>query len=366
MPEQANRDGRGPGVEAADRDSAPGLPTVSVIMPIRNEADFIERSIGSILANDYPAEKLEVIVVDGMSSDGTRQIVARLAGDDPRVKVLDNPYRIVPHAMNAGIRIAKGQVLIRIDGHTLVEPNYISEAVRVLHEHPDACGAGGILETVATTYVGRAIAAAMSNPVGVGAGNCRVGRPREGFVYDVPFPAYWRWVYDKVGLLDETLVRNQDDDLVQRVNQAGLKHYACPTIRSRYYSRASLRKLARQFYEYGFWRIRTLQKHKSPGQLRRVGPMVFVLLWLALIVGGFFWWPLRWALAGYAGLYLLALIVGAVTAGRRFGWVLAPLVPVAIAIMHFAYGLGSLKGIWSWVILRGRFVPPPEAHGTTR
>jgi GT2 family glycosyltransferase len=268
--------------------------------------------------------------------------------------------------MNAAIRVAKGDIHLRIDGHTLVDPKFISENVRVLLEHPDVCVSGGIMETVGATFLGRVIAAAMSNPVGVGGGNCRVGRAREGYVREVPFPAYWRRAYDKVGLYDETLVRNQDDDFVLRMNKAGLKYYMSPTIRSRYYSRASLRKLARQFYEYGFWRIRTLQKHKSPGQLRRVGPMVFVLLWLALIVGGFFWWPLRWALAGYAGLYLLALIVGAVTAGRRFGWVLAPLVPVAIAIMHFAYGLGSLKGIWSWVILRGRFVPPPEAHGTTR
>ena len=343
----------------------PTKPLVSLILPVRNEKAFIEPCLRSVMANDYPAARLEILVVDGMSDDGTREIVCRLAGEDPRIRMLDNARRIQAPAMNIGIRESKGEILIRADGHTEVAPDFVSQSVRVLLEHPDVWRAGGAMETVGRTYVGRAIAAAMTSAVGVGGTNWRV-RMTEGYVSEVPFAACWRWVYDKVGLFDEELVRNEDDEFTQRVNAAGGKHYLCPAIRSVYYSRATLGRLARQYYQYGFWRIRTIQKHRRPAHLRQVIPSLFVLGWLALIVGAVLWRPLAFVLAACAGLYLLALIYGAVDAARRASPGVAPLVPVACAIMHFAHGLGSMHGIWSWVVLRGRFVAPPEFHKMSR
>ena len=136
--------------------------------------------------------------------------------------------------------------------------------------------------------------------------------------------------------------------------------------RSRYFSRATLGKLARQYYQYGFWRIRTIQKHRRPARFRQIVPILFVLGWIVWIIGSLLWWPLVFGLAAYAGLYLLGLIHGALAIARSQSARVALLVPLACSIMHFAYGLGSLKGVWSWIILRGRFVPKPEAHRMSR
>lgn len=341
-------------------------PFVTVIVPIRNEAEHVERTLRGILDNDYPAERMEVAVVDGMSDDGTREIVEHLATGDSRVRLVDNPDRTVPYAMNRGIESSEGEILIRVDGHMTIAPNFISESVRSLQEHPDVWLVGGLVETVGMTYIGRVVAAAMTSPIGVGPGSCRIPGGAEGYRDVVPFPAYWRWVHDRIGPYDEQLVRNQDDDFHQRVQQAGGKQYMSPAIRCRYFSRATLGKLARQYYQYGFWRVRTIQKHRRPARLRQVLPMMFVLGWISLIVSGLLWRPMWLALGAYAGIYGLALICGTVPVIRKEGMAVAWLVPLACAIMHFAYGLGNLKGIWSWLILGGRFVPGPQAHKMSR
>ena len=343
----------------------PSLPMVTVICPVRNESGFIARCLRSLLDSDYPAERMEVLVVDGMSDDGTRDIVRRIAEADPRVKLLDNPQRIVPTAMNIGIRAAVGDVIVRMDGHAEVEGDFISESVRALREHPGVWAAGGVMETVGTTYAGRVVSAAMSSPVGVGSGNFRVVST-PGYRYAGPFSAQWRWVFDRAGLFDEELVRNQDDEFIQRVIAAGGKMYQQPSIRCRYFARTSFRKLMSQYYQYGFWRIRTIQKHGQAARFRQVVPLLFVLGWIGLLAATVVYPPLWPALAGSAGLYVLGLIASIVLAARKHPLRVAALVPLAVAIMHFAYGLGSLKGIWSWVILRGRFVRRGAAHSMSR
>jgi succinoglycan biosynthesis protein ExoA len=338
---------------------------VSIVIPIRNEAEFIERCLRSLMDNDYPAEQTEILVLDGMSDDGTRDIVARLVEEDARLRMLDNPQRTVPFAMNRGIREARGDVIIRVDGHVTVAPDFVRQSVRVLEEHPDAWCVGGVMETVGTTYIGRVIATAMSSAFGVGGNNARVARP-EGYADAVPFGAHRRWIFDKIGMYDEELVRNQDDELIQRITEAGGKQYRCPTIRSCYYSRHSLWKLARQYFQYGFWRIRTLQKRGRPASMRQLVPLGFVLGWIVLIAGSLLWPVLWFALAGYAALYALLLLASFISVVRDKGIQVALVVPVAIAIMHFAYGVGSWKGIWSWIILKGRFVPRGASHRLSR
>lgn len=341
------------------------LPFVSIIMPIRNEADHIEKAIKSILANDYPSDKIEILVVDGMSDDGTREIVKCLATEYSRVKLLDNPFHIVPYAMNKGIDRSRGDIIIRVDGHASVAPDFVSQSIQVLNEHPDVWCAGGVMKTIGTTYQGRVIAAAMSSPFGVGGGNFRLGNI-EGYTDAVIFGAHRRWVFDKVGMFDEELVRNQDDEFIQRMVEAGAKQYMSPKIRSTYYSRSSLKKLWRQYFQYGFWRIRTIQKRKAPAYPRQLIPLAFVLGWIVLILGTCLYKPVSWLLAGFAGLYTALLIIGAVHSAYRSGYKEAFLVPIVFIIMHFAYGLGSLTGIWSWVILRGKFVGTGVAHKLSR
>lgn len=340
------------------------LPTISVVIPCRNEAGIIEKTLRSWLENDYPLDRLEVFVVDGMSNDGTREIVATLAQNNPCIHLLDNPSRIAPTAMNIGIRQSSGQLVIIISGHAIVESNYLRECARVLREHPEAGRAGGYMETVNPTYWGRVIAAATTSRVGVGGSNWRLSKP-EGFTDDAAFGAYHRWVYEKVGLYDEQFVRNQDTDFIQRVNDAGVKTYLSPTIRCKYYTRSNLPKLARQHYFDGFWLVKNLMKlrHTHP---RRFAPLFFVLGWAALIVLSMLWPWGKWFLLGYAGCYLAGIVGGALAAIPRHGGKIAVLMPLTFAAMHFSYGLGTLHGIWSWVILRGRFQPKPESYSLTR
>ena len=295
-------------------------PLFSVIVPIRNEAQFIERTLASVAANDYPPERVEIIVVDGMSDDDTWAILERMAAADPRIRLLRNPKRVVPSGMNIGIRAAAGELVMILGGHAELDARHISEAVRAMQEHPDAWRVGGVMETVGTTYVGKVIAAATSHPVGVGGNVHRTGQVQDGYCQDVPFPVVRRWFYDKVGLFDEQLVRNQDTDLTLRALAAGCVSYLATGIRSKYFPRTSFRKLFRQHFMNGYFRIRNIQKSGRPASPRQVAPLVFVLTWIALIVGSFLWWPIALALAAFAGLYVLALLAGAVHLSLRTGW----------------------------------------------
>ncbi len=327
------------------------LPLVSVILPVRNEADFIESCLRSILDGEYPEGRIEILVVDGMSDDGTREIVESIQSHHLSVRMIDNPQRIVPTAMNRGILASSGEVIVRVDGHATVSEDFLSQSVQQLSEHPEAWCVGGAIETVNETWVGRTIAGAMSSAVGVGNATFRLG-DSEGYVDTLAFGSYWRWVFDRIGMFDEQLVRNQDDELNWRIIQAGGKIYLSRAIRSKYYARTSLGKLWRQYRQYGFWRIRTMQKHRRPATLRQAAPLTFVLLWLVLLVSSVLWAPLGWVLLGFACLYALVLVLGGIDVGRRCGRSCGLLAPVVFAILHFGYGLGSLWGLVWFVFLR--------------
>ena len=340
-------------------------PFVTIIMPIRNEADFIERALKSVLDNDYPAEKMKIIVVDGMSNDGTRKIVTRLSKADSRITMLDNPKRIASAAMNIGLKTAQGDLFIRVDGHVEIPTDFIAKSIRCLHEHPEAWVAGGYIKTVSDSYIGQAIASAMRSPIGVGNSRFRLGN-YEGWVDTLAFGTHHRWIVDKIGYFDEELVRNQDDEFNLRVTLAGGKIWMSKAIQSTYFSRGSLRKLWKQYFQYGFWRIRTLQKHKRPASFRQLVPLLFVSFLLLLGLIGFLWKPLWFLLAFEAALYLLGLAIGALDVGCKSGWRYAPFAPVVFAILHFAYGLGSLWGVVRFSIMRGRGLKKAEQMQMSR
>jgi glycosyltransferase involved in cell wall biosynthesis len=334
------------------------LPFVSIIMPVRNEAVFIERAVQSVLESDYPSERMEVLIVDGLSDDGTRQIVEKLSESDARVKMLDNPRRIVPTAMNIGIRAAWGEIFIRFDGHAEIPTDFVSKSVQCLDENPEAWIVGGYIETVADDYIGRAIASAMCSPVGVGNARFRLGN-YEGWVDTLAFGAHHKWIVDKIGYFDEELVRNQDDEFNLRIIQAGGKIWMSKSIHSTYYSRTSLGKLWRQYFQYGFWRVRTLQKHKRPAVPRQLMPLLFVLSILVLGLGGLLWKPCWYLLETEMILYAMGLFVGASIVGRQSGWQFVPVAPLVFVILHFAYGLGSLWGVFRFFIFKGRGMKKP-------
>lgn len=334
------------------QEPAGDFPFVSVVVPIRNEADFIEECLQSILRNRYPRERLEVLVVDGFSNDGTREIVQQLMLGDSRVRLLDNPERIVPHAMNRAIAASRGEIITRVDGHADVAEDFILNSVRVLQEHPECWCAGGSIDSISATRVGQIIAACMSTPVGVGNAHFRL-QNYEGYVDTIAFGSYWKWVFERIGPFDEELVRNQDDELNARLIMNGGRIYMSRRIHCRYYPRTSLQKLWRQYYQYGFWRIRTIQKLGRPATLRQLVPMLFVTGLLSLAAAAVAFPLTRMALLVYVGLYLGGLAAGAIVVGRRTGFAGLVLAPVVFMILHFGYGLGCLWGIVRFVILRG-------------
>jgi glycosyltransferase involved in cell wall biosynthesis len=335
------------------------FPFVTIIIPCRNEADFIERCIASVLACQYPYDKLEVLAVDGMSSDQTRDIILTICKKDGRLELLDNPQKIVPAALNIGIGHAKGDIIIFLSGHAEVPNDFISQSVVKLTAHKEAWCVGGPIKSVSPNYIGNTIAAAMSSPCGVGNAMFRLGN-FEGYVDTIAFGAYWRWVFDKIGMFDEELVRNQDDELNYRLILHGGKILMTPDIHSTYFTRSSLKKLWRQYFQYGFWRIRTMQKHRRPATLRQTIPLLLVLSMLVLIMAGILWKPLFWLLLIEVCLYFLLLMIGFLDVSRKSGVKQAVLSPLIFIILHFSYGIGGLYGIVRLILLQGMGMPKPS------
>jgi glycosyltransferase involved in cell wall biosynthesis len=341
------------------------LPFVSIIIPIRNEVDFIEQTLRSVLNNVYPADKIEVLVVDGMSIDGTREIVEKLSKEDSRVRMLDNPGRIVPIAMNIGLKASRGDLFTIIGGHAKIAPDFIVKSVRCLAEHSDAWIVGGYIETVSDSFIGRVIAGAMRSPVGVGNARFRLGN-YDGWVDTVTFGIHHKWILDKIGYFDEELVRNQDDEFNLRTILAGGKIWMSNSIQSTYYARSSLRKLWRQYFQYGFWRIRTIQKHRKPAAARQLAPMLLILSLIGLAAGGFWWSGLWWLLVGELLVYASGLVYGACDVYRREDLACAILSPLVFMILHFGYGIGCFWGLVRFVLLGGAGLPKPEKYNLSR
>jgi succinoglycan biosynthesis protein ExoA len=320
-------------------------PLVSVVVPVRNEAGFIANLVQAILGQDYPADRLEVIVADGLSTDGTREILAGLQARHPPLSVVDNPGRIVSTGLNIAVARARGEVIIRIDGHALIAADFVRENVALLAAHPEAWSVGGPIRHGATTRFGKAVGVAMSHPLGVG--NARHRYPGfEGYVEGAQFPAIRRWVFDRIGMFDERLVRNQDDEFNYRIRLAGGKIYVSPRVRYSYFVRERIGQLYKQYFQYGFWRIPVVEKHGRPTTLRQMAPTLFYATCVLLAVVGAWWRQPVLAMilpVSYAAALLLA---GAATV-RRNDLRVSAYVPVAIATMHAGYALGLGYGIWA-------------------
>lgn len=320
------------------------LPLVSVIMPVRDEAAYIERSLGSVLAQDYPADRLEILVVDGMSTDGTREVVVAAQATRSNLRLLDNPRGIVPPGLNIGIAEARGDIVVRVDGHCEIATDYVRRCVEHLLAD-DVEAVGGPIETIGETAEAQAIALAMSSWFGVGGSAFRTINDRPMLVETVAFPAYARETLRRLGPFDEELVRNQDDEYNYRLLKSGGRILLSPDIRSRYYSRGSLRKLWRQYYQYGFWKVRVMQKHPRQMRLRQFVPPAFVAALLGSLLFGMFLRPFRYVLAFILILYVMADLSASLSLGRAHGLRHVPRLLMIHPILHLSYGLGFLAGL---------------------
>lgn len=323
------------------------LPYVTVILPVRNEIDFIRRSLGAVLTQDYPAHLMEVIVADGMSTDGTREVIRSFQPQHPNLRWIDNPGRIVPTALNAGIAQARGQFIVRVDGHCEIAPDYVRRCIdHLLHDGID--GVGGPLDTVGQTPIAKVIAVATSSSFGVGNSAFRTVDNKTMLTDTVAFPAYTREIIARAGPFDEELVRNQDDEYNYRLRKLGAKILLAADVRARYYSRSSLRALWRQFFQYGYWKVRVMQKHPRQMRLRHFAPPLFVtalltsLLLMPLHVLGV--WKFGLVISSYIFINLVVSLSAARKAGKG-GWRLLILLPVTLAILHLSYGFGFLIGL---------------------
>jgi succinoglycan biosynthesis protein ExoA len=325
-------------------------PLVSVVMPVRNEAGFMTLLLQQVLAQDYPTDRLEIIVADGMSDDGTRQILADFAARHPQVQVIDNPGRIVSTGLNAAVARSRGEIVVRIDGHAEVPDDFIRQGVKLLQEHPEAWSAGGPIVHAGTNRFSYAVAAAMSHRCGVGNATHRFAG-HEGYCEGAQFPAIRRWVFDRIGNFDEALIRNQDDEFNYRMRLAGGKIYVSPKVRYKYYVRDRVGRLFRQYFQYGFWRIPVIRKHRRPTTLRQIVPSLFFLVMLALFIAGL---AMRQPIVAFAmpAAYAAVLLGVGLSLVPRLGLATASLVPVALATLHLGYACGLLYGTWALVFRR--------------
>jgi glycosyltransferase involved in cell wall biosynthesis len=332
-------------------------PFVSVAMPCLDEERFIEACIRSVQAQDYPAERIEILVADGGSRDATLAILGRLAAEDPRIRVLDNPERLQTVAMNRMIRAARGEVVARMDVHCEYAPSYLRKCVETLAA-TGADNVGGAQRARAGSRFQRALVAALESSLGMGGAAYR-SAAREGEVDTVFLGAFRREVFERVGLFDPGAVTNEDAELNQRLLDAGGRIWLSPEIEVHYHPRESWPALARQYFRYGMGRARTLLKHRRLPKLRPLAPFALVVGSAALALTSP-WQPLTpFVLAAY----LAACAFEAVRVGRRAGWSSVPLVFILFPTLHFAHGLGFARGLVryarrpDWVTARGATAP---------
>lgn len=310
-------------------------PAVSIVIPVRNEVRSIVPAIASCLAQDYDGP-LEVIVADGMSTDGTREAVAQTTATDARVRLVDNPDHVTPAALNRAVEAARGDIIVRCDAHAALPPGYVRRAVDQLAS-TGAANVGGIQRAVGSTVVSRAVAMAMSSRLGVGDAKFRYGGT-PGPVDTVYLGAFRRDVLERIGGFDESLVRNQDYELNYRLRAAGETVWFDPELAVDYAPRATFGGLARQYFDYGVGKRRMLRRHPASLRWRQLAPPA-LLAGLALSVGtaAAGWW--RPALVGPV-VYGAVLLGGAAVQGVTRRDPAAILFPAAVATMHIAWGAG--------------------------
>lgn len=385
------------------------------MIPCRNEAAHIEACLTAVLNQHAPDGGFEVIVADGMSDDGTREILARLAKEvggqlsevnvsvapsllrldrgegqgevspssaaaiaipsasshqpsalsrGPTLRVIDNPGRIVSKGLNAAILASRGDIIVRMDAHTQYAPDYLARCVQALEE-TGADNVGGPWVASGEGCISKAIAAAFQSPFAVG--GARGHDPAHQGLVDTVYLGCWRKVaFEKFGFFDEELVRNQDDEHNLRIIRGGGKIYQSPNIMSRYRPRGSLKALCKQYMQYGYWKVRVIQKHRLPASFRHLVPGVFVLTIMLLFLlsaltflsasvsprSSILYSLSSWLLMAILGLYAACVVAASFVTAAKTGWKLFWILPLVFPCYHCSYGYGFLRGVWDFVIRR--------------
>jgi glycosyltransferase involved in cell wall biosynthesis len=328
-------------------------PRVTIAMPAYNEERYIETCIASVQAQDYPRELIEILVADGRSTDQTRDILARLAIADPRIRVIDNPARLQAAGLGLLVKQASGEIFVRMDVHCEYAPDYVRKCVETL-ERTGADNVGGAQRAKARSFFQRALCAALASPLGVGGAQYR-SADAEGFVDTVFLGAFRRRVFETVGIWDPGAITNEDAELNQRILDSGGRIYLSREIVVHYFPRDSFQSLARQYYKYGRGRARTLLKLGSFPNVRPVIPFAMVAGAAALLAI-----PPLWPIAPLAfASYALATGAEAVRVGRSAGPAAIPLVWAMFPVLHGSHGAGFAAGLLQY-LRKPDWAPEPE------
>ncbi len=327
------------------------LPTVSIIIPTRNEEKFVEKCLRSFLDSDYPGELIEIIVVDGKSDDRTEEIVGKISSSDNRVQLIKNEKKITPVAMNLGIKASKGEYVFFSGAHSEMPSDYVKKCIQHALE-TNADNVGGVVKTEpkVNSAVGRAIAEVLSHPIGVGGAKFRTGVSRPTEVDTVPFGCYKREVFDRIGYFNEKLVRNQDIEFNLRLKRAGGKIILFPDIELTYYSRSTFKELWKNNFGNGFWVIAGAKYAALPFSKRHLVPLAFVLfLLLGPIISLVRFW-FSFIYISLLAIYFVAVILFSLAHAmetKRQNVFFAAI--VTYLLLHISYGVGSLLGFLSFL-----------------
>lgn len=296
----------------------------------------------------YPQELITTFVCDGMSNDGTVELINDFVKRHPQFKLLTNTQKTTPFALNLGIKNSSADIVIILGAHSELDKEFVLKSVESFQIDPAIMCTGGVLENVYENGTSEIIGAAMSSSFGVGNAHFRTGN-KSGFVDTVAFGAYKKEIFEKVGYFDEELIRNQDDEFNFRVTNAGYKIYLNHDIKCKYFVRASFKKLYRQYYQYGYWKVFVNKKHKTITTLRQLIPLFFVLYLLLLIISLAAPRLIFISMSLPGILYVLMAFVFAAKSKSPFKAIGG--IAYTFFILHFSYGLGYLKGIFDFFIL---------------
>jgi glycosyltransferase involved in cell wall biosynthesis len=324
------------------------FPLVSIIIPCRNEAKFIEKCLDSLIEQNYPKEKMEILVVDGMSEDKTREIIKDYLSEYRFIRFLDNPKKFTPFGFNIGIKQSRGNIVIRMDAHTTYQNDYISKCLKYLYKY-NTDNVGGITKILPSkdNLIGKAIALSLSNSFGVGNAYYKAGQPAKPRWVDTVFGGcYKKEVFEKIGLFNENLVRSQDLEFNLRLKKAGGKILLVPEIVSYYYAKSNLKDFFIHNFEDGIWAIYPLKFVKTPFRLRHYFPLLFTVgligsALLAILFPVFLIFFLFIVLFYFLVNFYFSLKIAIGEKDFRYFFIM----PIVFFARHFGYGLGSILGL---------------------
>ncbi len=325
-------------------------PLVSVIIPCRNEEKTIHLVLEALFEQSFPLQNMEIVIADGLSTDGTRRAIHAFSEAHPAlfVRLVDNPKQIIPTGLNTAIKASKGELIVRMDAHSLPNQDYVQRCYNA-HQEGKAENVGGVwkISPQNNGWVARSIAAAAANPFAVGDAHYRFTE-KAAYVDTVPYGSYKRELFEKIGYFDESLLANEDYEFNTRIRQSGGRIWLDPAIQCTYFARATFAALAKQYWGYGFWKAQMLKRYPETLRWRQALPPAFVLGLVVLALVGFIW-PIAWPVfAVIVGLYLAVQLVPAIQISLKAGDIhLSIGVVIATLIMHFSWGTALIVGLFS-------------------